>query len=117
MGRRPSRQAMRCLWSGAVLSPSWPGEVSAIYPQPSKRRWPGLRPTACTDLGNDPPRPWLITVVARLVRAINSSTCAATGGPDKPGHDDVGTFPAIGQASDFAVASEMCELGRDFARP
>ena len=26
--------------------------------------------------------------MAQLVRAIYSSTCAATGGPDKPGHDD-----------------------------
>ncbi|MFL5258034.1 MAG: hypothetical protein ACJ8AI_35165, partial [Rhodopila sp.] len=33
-------------------------------------------------------------------------------GPDKPGHDDGGTFPTIPQALDFAVVSEMCELGR-----
>src|SRR5690242_16662158 len=32
------------------------------------------------------------TVMARLVRAVNSSACTATGGPDKPGHDDVGPF-------------------------
>ena len=51
-------------------------------------------------------------VMARLVRAIYSSTCAATGGPDTPGHDDAGTFPATGQVSDFAVVFEMCEFGR-----
>src|SRR4051812_24468816 len=33
----------------------------------------------------------------RLVRAISSSTCAATGGPDKPDHDDMRTFSTIGQ--------------------
>jgi len=53
------------------------------------------------------------TVMARLVRAIYSSTCAATGGPDTPGHDDAGTFPAIRQASDSAVVSEMFASGRD----
>ena len=75
----------------------------------------------------------------RIVPLI-STTCAAIGGPDepghdgwatstsalislaivemcvrlrdKPGHDDVGTFPAIVQMSDFAVVSKMCELGR-----
>src|SRR3954451_25250978 len=31
----------------------------------------------------------------------------------KPGHDGVRTFPTIGQASDCAVVSEMCEPGRD----
>jgi hypothetical protein len=51
--------------------------------------------------------------MARLVRAIYSSTCAATGGPDTPGHDDAGTFPATGQVSDFAVVAEMYEFGRD----
>src|SRR5689334_9419326 len=49
----------------------------------------------------------------RTSRVIYSSTCAATDGPDKPGHDDSGTFLAIGQASDFAVVSEMCEPDRD----
>jgi len=52
------------------------------------------------------------TVMARLVRAIYSSTCAATGGPDTPGHDDAGTFPATGHVSDFVVVSEMCEFGK-----
>ena len=52
-------------------------------------------------------------VMARLVRATCSSTCAATGGPDEPGHDDVGTLPTIGQVSDFAIVSEMCASHRD----
>src|SRR5690242_4817208 len=30
-------------------------------------------------------------VMARLVRAIYPGTCAATDGPDEPGHDDGGT--------------------------
>ncbi|MFL5280662.1 MAG: hypothetical protein ACJ8AW_06600 [Rhodopila sp.] len=29
--------------------------------------------------------------MARLVRTVRSSICAATDGPDKPDHDDVGT--------------------------
>src|SRR6478672_6578063 len=33
-------------------------------------------------------------VMARLVRAIYSSTYAATDGPDKPGHDDEDAPPA-----------------------
>jgi hypothetical protein len=33
--------------------------------------------------------------MARLVRATCSSTCAATGGPDKPGHDASGTAGSI----------------------
>src|SRR6478736_4285195 len=53
------------------------------------------------------------TVMARLVRAIYSSTCAATGGPHTPGHDDAGTFPATGHVSDFAVVPEICACGRD----
>src|SRR4051794_19028090 len=52
------------------------------------------------------------TVMARLVRAIYSSTCAATDGPDKPGHDDVGTSWTISQTPDFAVISEMCASRR-----
>src|SRR3954467_2073081 len=52
-------------------------------------------------------------VMARLVRAISSSICAAIDGPDKSGHDDVGTLSAIAQATDFAMVSEMCEPGRD----
>src|SRR3954454_19693342 len=46
-------------------------------------------------------------------RAIYSSTCAATDGPDKLGHDDVGTSGTIGQTPDFAVVSEMCASRRD----
>src|SRR4051794_10346432 len=46
------------------------------------------------------------TVMARLVQAIYSSTCAATDGPDKPGHDDVGTSRTIGQTPDFAVGGK-----------
>jgi hypothetical protein len=30
-------------------------------------------------------------VMARLVRAIYASASAATGGPDRPGHDEKGT--------------------------
>ena len=71
----------------------------------------GRVPTGCTDLGNDP-RGVAHTVMARLVRAINSSTCAATGGPDKPGHDGWGTSLPVGQISDFTVVSEMCASGR-----
>ena len=62
--------------------------------------------------GNDPPRSWLDTVMARLVRAINSSTCAATDGPDEPGHDDTPPFLNIGQTPDCALASEMCACGK-----
>src|SRR3954453_7189029 len=58
-------------------------------------------------------RPCRLPVMARLVRAIYSSTCAATDGPDKPGHDDVGTSRTIGQTPDFAVVSEMCASRRD----
>jgi hypothetical protein len=50
--------------------------------------------------------------MARLVRAINSSTCAAIGGPDKPGHDGAATLAATAQASDFAVVSKMCASRR-----
>jgi hypothetical protein len=47
-----------------------------------------------------------LSVMARLVRAIYSSTCAATDGPDKPGHDVAATVslfaiwyePGIGRA-------------------
>jgi hypothetical protein len=41
--------------------------------------------------------------MARLVQAINSSSCAATDGLDKPGHDDAGTSPAVRQTPDFAI--------------
>src|SRR5690348_9802090 len=47
------------------------------------------------------------SVMARLVRAIYSSTCAATGGPDTPGHDGTATLATTAQASDFAVVSEI----------
>jgi hypothetical protein len=36
-------------------------------------------------------------VIARLVRAIYSSTCAATDGPDKPDHGDAKTFRMLGK--------------------
>src|SRR4051812_13245461 len=54
------------------------------------------------------------TVMARLVRAIYSSTCAATDGPDKPGHDDGETLAAIKHLIlwDFMAVSEMCASRR-----
>ena len=44
------------------------------------------------------PAPCALFVMARLVRAIYSSTCAATDGPDKPGHDDAGAPLAMRSA-------------------
>ncbi|PPQ35908.1 hypothetical protein CCS01_06290 [Rhodopila globiformis] len=43
--------------------------------------------------------------MARLVRATYSSTCAATGGPDKPGHDE--------RETQRRTVSEMCASRRD----
>ncbi|PPQ26319.1 hypothetical protein CCS01_30305 [Rhodopila globiformis] len=61
----------------------------------------GRVPTGCTHLGNKRKIRCLLDirgrshiVMARLVRATYSSTCAATGGPDKPGHDGEETVAA-----------------------
>ena len=77
-----------------VPHPSWPGssgpsvtaQVAAILGTNRASRC--LEPVRC----NFDTR---CAYALGLVRAINSSTCAATGGPDKPGHDDEATTSPI----------------------
>src|SRR4051812_47112445 len=94
--RAPGRRDRQGGRSSHVMA----GRILAICALTGEGGWPGLRPTACTDLGNDPPRPCLIPSWPGL-SGPSVAAGAGTGGPDKPGHDDGETLAAIEQAFDF----------------
>ena len=78
------------------------------------------RPTGCTDLGNDPPRPWPPRHGPACPGHLSRHKCL-NGGPDKPGHDGVGTFPAMTggtfPAMPRGTSLARCILGYPSIRP